>query len=94
MKAVADGLFGKNNPADEFSVPRLTPKDRLLGKVVHGTKSGPTPYLPGAEEDNLVMFLLTCTDISLPKTRVEVIGIVWKVVIKMQGTDKGFSGAG
>ena len=72
MKAVADGLFGVNKAADEFGVPRLTIKDRLSGKVVHGTRSGPTPYLSGVEKDKLVKFLLTSTDIGLPKTRVEV----------------------
>ena len=70
MKAVADGLFGVNKAADEFGVPRSTLKDRLSGKVVHGARSGPTPYLSGVEEDELVKFLLTSTDIGLPKTRV------------------------
>ena len=62
-------MFGVNKAADEFGVPRSTLKDRLSGKVVHGTKSGPTPYLSGVEEDELVNFLLTSTDICLPKTR-------------------------
>ena len=94
MKAVADGLFGVNKAADEFGVPRSTLKDRLSGKVAHGARSGPTPYLSGVEEDELVKFLLTSTDIGLPKTRVEVIDIVRKAVIKKRGTDKGFNGEG
>ena len=92
MKAVADDLFGVNKAADEFGVPRSTLKDRLSGKVVHGAKSRPTPYLSGVEEDKLVKFLLTSTDIGLPKTRVEVIDIVRKAVIKKRGTEKGFNG--
>ena len=93
MKAVADSLLGVNKAADEFSVPRTTLKDRLSGKVVHGTRSGPAPYLSGVE-DELVKFLLTCADIGLPKTRVEVLGIVRKAVIKKRGTDDGFNGEG
>ena len=42
MKAVADGLFSVNKAADEFGVPRLTLKDRLSGKLVHGARSEPT----------------------------------------------------
>ena len=82
MKAVADGLLGINKAADEFDVLRTTLKDRLSGKVVHGAKSGPSPYLSGIEVDELVKFLLTCADIGLTKTRNEVISIVRKAVIK------------
>ena len=59
MNALTDGLFGINKPPDEFGVPRTTLKDRHSGKVVHGTKSGPTLYLSGEEEDELAKFLLT-----------------------------------
>ena len=51
MKAVADGLLGINKAADEFGIPRSTLKDRLSGKVVDGTRSGPSPYLSSTEED-------------------------------------------
>lgn len=85
MKAVADGLLGINRAADEFGVPRSTLKDRLSGKVVHGARSGPIPYLSSAEEDELTRFLLTCTDIGLPKTRMEVVGLVRKAVTKKRG---------
>ena len=43
MKAVTDGLFGINKAVDQFGVPRTTLKDRISGKVVRGTKSGPSP---------------------------------------------------
>ncbi len=94
MKAVADGLFCINKAADEFGVPRTTLKDRLAGRVEHGARSGPTPYLSGVEEDELQKFLFTCSDIGVPKTRVEVMDIVRKAVIKKRGTDAGFSGEG
>ena len=87
MKAVADGLLGINKAVDEFGVPRSMLKDRLSGKVVHGTRSGPSPYLSSIEEDELMKFLLTCTDIGLPKTRMEVIDLVRNVVIKKRGNN-------
>ena len=33
-----------------FGVPRTTLGDRIRGKVVHGTKCGPRPYLSPDEE--------------------------------------------
>ena len=93
MKAVGDGFIGVNKAADEFGVPRSTLKDKLSGKVAHGARSGPNPYLSGVDYE-LVKFLFTCTDISIPKARVKAISIVWKAAIKKQGTDKGFNGKG
>ena len=45
MDAVAEGRMGVNRAALEFGVPPTTLKDRIAGRVVHGTKSGPKPYL-------------------------------------------------
>lgn len=50
LKAVVHGLLVA---ADEFSVPRSTPKDRLLVKVVHGARSGPNPYHSSKEVNKL-----------------------------------------
>ena len=50
--------------------------------------SGPTSYLSGVEEDELVKFLLTYTNIGIPKTRVKVVGIVRKdSMVKVGGID-------
>lgn len=38
------GLSG-NKAADLHGVPRSTLKDRLSGRVIHGVKPGPKPYL-------------------------------------------------
>ena len=40
------------------------------------------------------VFVHLYTNIGVPKTRVKAIGIVWKAVIKKQGTDNGFNGKG
>ena len=72
MKAVAEGVFGINKAADKFGVPTTTLKDRFSGRVTHGARSGPIPYLSGVEEDELQKFVYLCW-IGLPRTRVEVI---------------------
>ena len=40
MDVVKSGRLGVNRAADEYDVPRTTLKDRLAGRVEHGTKSG------------------------------------------------------
>ncbi len=60
----------------EFSVPRTTLKDRISGRVVHGTSVGPKTYLTHEEEQELVDFLLKCSKMGYGKTRGEVLKIV------------------
>ena len=76
IAAVKEGCFGVNRAALEFAVPKTTLKDRLAGRVKHGKKSGPVPFLTPQEEEQLATFLVNCSKIGYPKTRVEVIGIV------------------
>ena len=75
MKAVEEGM-GVNRAAEEFGVPRTTLKDRVAGRVDHGCKSGRTPYLSRDEEEELVDYLVTCSEIGYPKKREDVLGIV------------------
>lgn len=42
--------------AREHGVPRQTLNDRISGRVVHGTKPGPKPYLSQPEEKELSFF--------------------------------------
>ena len=60
MEAVKDGSMGVNRAALEHGVPRTSLKDRLTGRVIHGTKIGPKPYLTNEEEKELVNFLVGC----------------------------------
>ena len=59
MKAVKEGQFGVNRATLEYGVPKTTLKDRLNGRVIHGTNMGPTPYLTYEEEKELVSSYLT-----------------------------------
>ena len=76
IDAVKSSRKGVNRAALEFGVPRTILKDRITGKVVHGTKSGPKPYLTQQEEKELVDFLVRCSKMGYGKTRGEVLKIV------------------
>ena len=69
------------------NVPKSTLSDRVTGKVIHGIKSGPQPYLSLSEEEELVSFLLGCAAIGYPRTRKDVIALVQDILIS-----KGKSG--
>ena len=56
MEAVKSGKVGTNRAAREFDVPATTLKDRLSGRVKHGSKPGPAPYLTKEEERELAEF--------------------------------------
>ena len=40
IKAVQEGTLGVNRAALEFAVPKTTLKDRLSGRVIHGSSCG------------------------------------------------------
>ena len=50
--------------AKEYNVLKSTLHDRLTGKVMFGSVSGPTKYLSDVEEEELVQFLLGCSSIG------------------------------
>ena len=61
MTAAIDAVKGGESvlrAAKQFGVPRQTLGDRVSGKVVHGTKPGPKPFLTAVEEKELSSFLL------------------------------------
>ena len=76
MEAVKDRSMGVNRAALEHGVPQTSLKDRLTGRVIHGTKIGPKPYLTNEEEKELVDFLVGCSKMGYGKTRSEVLKIV------------------
>ena len=61
-----------NSAAREHGVPTTTLKNRLSGRVVHGTNSGPVPYLSKVEEDELVDYLSEANKVGYGKTRRQV----------------------
>ena len=58
-----------------------SPHCRIIsGRVVHGKKSGPQPYLTLAEEEELASFLIGCASIGYPRTRKDVLCLVQEVM--------------
>ena len=74
--------MGVNRAALEHGVPRTTLKDRMAGRVTHGTNFGPKPYLTMKEDKELVKFLVDSCKIGYGKTREEVLKIVEAAVMK------------
>ena len=84
IETVKSGKLGVNRAALEHNVLRTTLKDRISGRVVHGTNMGPKPYLTYEEEKELVDFLLMCSRIGYGKTRSEVLRII-EAIMKRKG---------
>ena len=82
MKAAIDAVKSGgsiNRAALDHGVPCTTLKNRLSGRVVHGTKPGPQPYLNDKEERELALFLKDCAAVGYGKTRRDVMSIAQSV---------------
>ena len=88
LYSVIHGGLSGNKAADLHGVPRSTLKDRLSGRVKHGTKSGPKPYLTVEEEAELTSHLIQAADIGFGKTRRDVKCIV-ETYAQQKNTLKG-----
>ena len=82
MAAVQNKGSSINRSAKLFGVPLSTLKDRLSGRVVHGVKPGPVPYLSPEEEDEVVDYVLDACAIGYGKTRRQLKCIVENVAIE------------
>ena len=83
IKAVQNGS-SVSMAAVCHNVPRMTLQDRLSGRVVHGTKPGPVPYLNKDEEANLAEFLEVVSDVGYGKTKKQI-----KNMVESAARDKG-----
>ena len=84
MKAVEDGS-PINQAARDHGVPKTTLRDRLSGRVIHGSKPGPKPYLSSSEELELSSFIKESAKVGYGKTRKDVM-IIAERVAKDKGT--------
>lgn len=75
MRAVEEGLSTINKAALDHDVPKTTLKDRLSGRVVHGVKPGPRPYLERSEETELASFIEHCASLGYGKSRKDIMCI-------------------
>ena len=90
IEDVADGV-PQNRAADLHGVPRTTLKDRVSGRVLHGTKPGPIPYLSSNEESELASFLIDAAKIGYGRTRRDVRCLVESHLQQNCGMDEIFS---
>ena len=72
IEAIKEGTLGLNEASRSYQVYRSTLKDKITGRVMHGEKSGPKPYLFSEEEKELVTFLKQAASIGYRKTKREV----------------------
>ena len=79
MEEAMSGRMSAIKAADLHGVPRSTLKDCLSGRVKHGRKSGPRPYLEQSEETELSDYVLQAARIGYGKTRRDVLGIAESV---------------
>ena len=77
MKAVEDGS-SIASAAKSHNVPRTTLQDRMLGKVVHGTKPGAKPYLNTEEEKELSEFIVESASVGYGKNRTQIMSLAEK----------------
>lgn len=75
MEAVKSGSTSINKSALFHGVPCTTLKDRLSGKVKHGSKPGPRKYLSNDEEKDLADHLVEVAKIGYGKTPKQVMSI-------------------
>jgi len=69
-----------NKAAAKHGVPPSTLKDRISGRVKHGTKPGPASYLNQQEEKELTDHLVLCAQAGFGKTRRDVMNLVERYV--------------
>ena len=67
IQTVNSGDIGPNLATRMFDVPATTLKDRLSGRVKHGSKPGPASYLTEEEEYELVDFLIQVAQLGYGK---------------------------
>ena len=70
--------------AKKFNVLKTTLHDRISGRVQHGTKSGPNPYIQAHEEEALVELLISAAKQGYGKTRKQV-----NMTVEMVAKSKG-----
>lgn len=79
LEAVKKGELSINRAAKTYGVPCTTLKDRISGRVVHGTKPGPSRYLNDEEEQTLSDHLVQAAKVGYGRTRKQVLSIVENV---------------
>ena len=65
-----------------FNVQHTMLKDRISGRVIHGSDMGPENYLTTEEKKKLQNFLLSCAKMGDAKSRQGMLKIVHSTVLE------------
>ena len=76
IKAVTEQGLSVRKAAEMYGIPKSTLGDRISGRVLPGSVSGPPRTLTDSEETDLEQFLFHCSAIGYGKTRKDVINLV------------------
>ena len=76
INAVLNEGMSIRHAAEHYAVPKSTLRDRISGRVLPGSTSGPRRILNDEEEEGLVAFLRRCASIGLSKSRKELLALV------------------
>ena len=90
IEAVQKNQCTIREASEIYRVPKSTLHDRISGKVIHGTCSGPERYLTDTEENSLVNFLRKCCSIGFARSKKQVMALVNEIVQK-KGKARGVS---
>ena len=82
IAAVQSNKCTVREASEIYQVPKSTLYNRISGKVIHGSHSGPERYLTDTEENSLVKFLYKCSSIGFARSNKQVIGLVIEIVQK------------
>ena len=80
LKAVENGQ-SVSGAARDYGIPKTTLFDHVSGRVIHGVKPGPRPYLSPREEGTLGHFLKHCAKLGYGKTKKDVLAIAESTAI-------------
>jgi len=79
LEEAAKGKLPISRISVKYKVPCTTLKDRIKGRVKHGTNPGPRPYLNEDEEEHLANHLISTAKLGYGKTRKQVKAFAEKV---------------
>ena len=77
MDAIKSRKCCAKRAAENYKVPTLL--DRISGRVIHGSKPGPSPYLNKEKESELAKFVAEVSEICYRRSRKQIKGMVEKV---------------
>lgn len=90
VKAVKDNEMTLINAAEKYHIPRSTLHDKVTGKSTLDAKKGPATYLTATEEEEIVNWIIECSQRGFPVTKIRLIECVQKF-IKKSGRETPFT---